>query len=159
MIQPKYFYTPWGIRGHSQSPGCPGPGSERCVSLFWFRCLWHVGLWESGSFEALDTGTRHDTSHSSCPHLIKIFSQPLLVLCSQWPLLCRTLLSRLFSLRSVHWSLFPVSPLPSLFISGIHYLSLEMELLSNAYTCQYKNCPSHIGGNSLPVSEDSHDKL
>ena len=40
---------------------------------------------------------------------------------------------------------------------GIHYLSLEMELLSNAHTCQYKNCPSHIGGNSLSVSEDSHD--
>ena len=128
MIQPKYFYTPWGIRGHSQSPGCPGPGSERCVSLFWFRCLWHVGLWESGSFEALDTGTRHDTSHSSCPHLIKIFSQPLLVLCSQWPLLCRTLLSRLFSLRSVHWSLFSVSlagfflPLAFLGLGFIIYL-------------------------------------
>ena len=89
---------------------------------------------------SLVTRSRHDIrlAHSSCPHLIKIFSQspPLLVLCSQWPLLCRTLLSRLFSLRSVHWSLFPVSLrifLPCLSGIGIHYLSPEMELLSNAH--------------------------
>ena len=163
MIQPKYLYAQWGIRGHSQSPGRPGPDQRDVYLCFDSAVCDMLDCGNQGPSRPWTPGsTRHDTSHSSCPHLIEIFSQPLLVLCSQWPLLCRTLLSRLFSLRSVHWSLFSVSLAgffspPCLSGIGIHYLSLEMELLSNAHTCQYKNCPSHIGGNSLPMSEASHD--
>ena len=85
---------------------------ERCLSLFWFRCLWHVGLWESGASESMVTG------HHSAWYLTFLMSSSykdfltaaLSFMFSIAIVLCRALLSRLFSLRSVHCGHYSHSP-------------------------------------------------
>ena len=108
------FLCPVRDSGTFSITGEPGPGSERerCVSLFWFRCLWHVGLWESGSSESMVTGL-----HSAWYLTFLVSSSykdfltaALSFMFSIAIVLCRALLSRLFSLRSVHCGHYSQSP-------------------------------------------------
>ena len=105
------------------SPGCPGPRDSdrgRDGYLCFDSSVYVVsgpGLWETvlGPSEAwsLVTGTLRMISwlsHSSI-HLIEVFSQ-YLAITFMFPvsIVVQNFIIRLFSLRSVHWSLFQISP-------------------------------------------------